>query len=171
MTDALKIGILYSTTGPYGSMGRDARDGAEFALAEISAARQVANERILLNAPPKIQQQGGGGDPTLRTLQALAQLNSARNDLAGTFIGYEQQRVQHLLNLEALTLDDRGLPANDDLLRRALTHFLGARLRRLYPLSVSLGSTYKARRTQRFFSSYLCVLCVSVVQCFGYGFI
>ena len=35
--DALKIGILYSTTGPYGSMGRDARDGAEFAIAEFAA--------------------------------------------------------------------------------------------------------------------------------------
>lgn len=34
MTDALKIGILFSTTGPYGSMGRDARDGAEFAFSE-----------------------------------------------------------------------------------------------------------------------------------------
>lgn len=78
----------------------------------IAAARQVANERILLNAPPKVQQQGGGGDPTLRTLQALAQLNAARNNLAGTFIRYEQLRVQLLLNLEALQLDDRGLPTN-----------------------------------------------------------
>lgn len=34
MADALKIGILFSTTGPYGSMGRDARDGAEFAFSE-----------------------------------------------------------------------------------------------------------------------------------------
>ena len=81
----------------------------------IAAARQVANERILLNAPPKLQQQGGGGDPTLRTLQALAQLNAARNNLAGTVIQYEQLRVQLLLNLEALTLDDRGLPTNVEL--------------------------------------------------------
>jgi ABC-type branched-subunit amino acid transport system substrate-binding protein len=49
MTDALKIGILYSTTGPYGSMGRDARDGAEFALAEISAARQVRIEPVFFD--------------------------------------------------------------------------------------------------------------------------
>jgi len=34
MVDALKIGILFSTTGPYGSMGRDARHGAEFAFSE-----------------------------------------------------------------------------------------------------------------------------------------
>lgn len=37
MNDALKIGILFSTTGPYGSMGRDARAGAEFAIQELSA--------------------------------------------------------------------------------------------------------------------------------------
>lgn len=92
---------------------RQARLSFEIARQQlIAAARQVANERILLNAPPRVQQQGGGGDPTLRTLQALAQLNSARNNLAGTFIGYEQLRVQLLLNLEALHLDDRGLPTN-----------------------------------------------------------
>lgn len=38
MDDALKIGILFSTSGPYASMGRDARDGAEFALAEFAEA-------------------------------------------------------------------------------------------------------------------------------------
>ncbi len=92
---------------------RQARLSFEIARQQlIAAARQVANERILLNAPPKLQQQGGGGDPTLRTLQALAQLNAARNNLAGTFIRYEQLRVQLLLNLEALTLDERGLPTN-----------------------------------------------------------
>jgi branched-chain amino acid transport system substrate-binding protein len=37
MNDALKIGILFSTTGPYGSMGRDARDGAELAIEELGA--------------------------------------------------------------------------------------------------------------------------------------
>lgn len=81
----------------------------------IAAARQVTNQRILQNAPQGPQQQqrgGGGGDATLRTLQALAQLNAARNDLAGSYIQYEQLRVQLLLNLEALQLDDRGLPTN-----------------------------------------------------------
>ncbi|EJL49541.1 ABC-type branched-chain amino acid transport system, periplasmic component [Rhizobium sp. CF122] len=32
MDDALKIGILYSATGPYGAMGVDARDGAMLAV-------------------------------------------------------------------------------------------------------------------------------------------
>jgi len=36
MGEPLRIGILYSTTGAYGSMGRDARDGADFAIAEFA---------------------------------------------------------------------------------------------------------------------------------------
>jgi branched-chain amino acid transport system substrate-binding protein len=34
MQETMKIGILYSSTGPYGSLGRDARDGAEFAFSD-----------------------------------------------------------------------------------------------------------------------------------------
>lgn len=37
MSAPIKIGILFSTTGPYGSMGRDARDGADLAIAEFAA--------------------------------------------------------------------------------------------------------------------------------------
>ena len=36
--NAVKIGILYSTTGPYAAMGRDARDGAQLAIEELGAA-------------------------------------------------------------------------------------------------------------------------------------
>jgi len=43
MRKAVKIGILYSTTGPYGSMGRDARKGAEFAFDDF---RQKGGEGI-----------------------------------------------------------------------------------------------------------------------------
>ena len=32
----IKVGVLYSETGPYGSMGRDCRDGADFAIQEIA---------------------------------------------------------------------------------------------------------------------------------------
>ncbi len=49
MTDALKIGILFSTTGPYGSMGRDARDGAEFALAEFAAEGAAVMEPVFFD--------------------------------------------------------------------------------------------------------------------------
>lgn len=38
MLDPVKIGILYSTTGPYGAMGRDACDGVEFAFHEYRKA-------------------------------------------------------------------------------------------------------------------------------------
>jgi branched-chain amino acid transport system substrate-binding protein len=46
MAEALKIGILFSTTGPYGSMGRDARDGAEFAITEFAAEHDLALEPV-----------------------------------------------------------------------------------------------------------------------------
>ena len=39
----MKIGILYSTTGPYGAMGRDGRDGAEFAIEELAAEHTVGD--------------------------------------------------------------------------------------------------------------------------------
>ncbi|WP_454857219.1 transporter substrate-binding protein [Rhizobium binxianense] len=49
MKDALKIGILYSTTGPYGSMGRDARAGAEFAMAEFAETSGLAIEPVFFD--------------------------------------------------------------------------------------------------------------------------
>ena len=49
MNDALKIGILFSTTGPYGSMGRDARDGADFAMAEYAGVEGLAIEPIFFD--------------------------------------------------------------------------------------------------------------------------
>ncbi|WP_181701489.1 transporter substrate-binding domain-containing protein [Chthonobacter albigriseus] len=36
MRQAFRVGILYSTAGPYWAMGRDCRDGAELAIAEIN---------------------------------------------------------------------------------------------------------------------------------------
>ncbi|WFR99139.1 transporter substrate-binding protein [Rhizobium tumorigenes] len=46
MIDALKIGILFSTTGPYASMGRDARDGAECAIEEFAATGGLRLEPV-----------------------------------------------------------------------------------------------------------------------------
>jgi hypothetical protein len=77
----------------------------------LSIARQLAAERALLNAPVQ-QRNAQSRDATLSTLQALASLNEARNSLAGFYIGYEQQRLSLLLNLEALQLDSRGYPIN-----------------------------------------------------------
>jgi branched-chain amino acid transport system substrate-binding protein len=45
MQKTMKIGILYSSTGPYGSLGRDARDGAEFAFSDY---RRNGGRRIEL---------------------------------------------------------------------------------------------------------------------------
>jgi ABC-type branched-subunit amino acid transport system substrate-binding protein len=42
MNDTLKIGVLFSTTGPYQSMGRDAWDGADAAIAQFTARTGVA---------------------------------------------------------------------------------------------------------------------------------
>ncbi|MBB3657792.1 branched-chain amino acid transport system substrate-binding protein [Rhizobium sp. BK650] len=49
MNDILKIGILYSTTGPYGSMGRDARAGAEFAIAEFATESRQPVEPVFFD--------------------------------------------------------------------------------------------------------------------------
>jgi ABC-type branched-subunit amino acid transport system substrate-binding protein len=49
MIDVLKIGILFSTTGPYGSMGRDARDGAEFAIREFAATGRCPIEPVFVD--------------------------------------------------------------------------------------------------------------------------
>lgn len=90
-----------------------ARQRAGFEVARqrlLSAARQFENERINLFRP---RQQAGGSDATtLSLLQALSTLLDARNALAGSYFTYEQQRIQLLLDLEALQLDQRGFPTN-----------------------------------------------------------
>ncbi|MFB2551309.1 transporter substrate-binding protein [Ensifer soli] len=49
MPDVVKIGILYSTTGPYGSLGRDGRDGAEFAFHDYRAAGGATIEPVFFD--------------------------------------------------------------------------------------------------------------------------
>ncbi|MCL6708521.1 transporter substrate-binding protein [Pseudomonas sp. R2.Fl] len=49
MQDTVKIGILYSTTGPYGVMGRDARGGAEFAFHEYAKAGGTRIEPVFFD--------------------------------------------------------------------------------------------------------------------------
>lgn len=46
MRETVKIGILYSTTGPYRSIGRDAREGAEFAFHDYRAQGGSAVETV-----------------------------------------------------------------------------------------------------------------------------
>ncbi len=83
----------------------------------LSAARQVENSKLQLVRPGggggPVGGGGGGGDTvTLNLLQAYATQLSNLNALVSNFISYEQQRVQLLLDLEALQLDQRGFPAN-----------------------------------------------------------
>jgi outer membrane protein TolC len=69
----------------------------------LSAARQFESARItLLKGGEK---RGANDATTLNLLQALQSLLSARNDLAASYINFEQQRVQLLLDLELLYLD------------------------------------------------------------------
>jgi len=46
MAEPLKIGILFSTSGPYGSMGKDARDGAEFAIERLADTAKCEIEPV-----------------------------------------------------------------------------------------------------------------------------
>lgn len=79
----------------------------------LSAARQFESARIVLLGPR--DQRSANDTTTLNLLQALSALVAARNALAANYINYEQQRVQLLLDLEALQLDPRGFPLHDSL--------------------------------------------------------
>jgi hypothetical protein len=74
----------------------------------LAAARQVESVRLNL-AGPAAQQ---SPTATLDLLQGLSALLSAQNALAANYISFEQQRVQLLLDLEALQLDQRGFPTD-----------------------------------------------------------
>jgi outer membrane protein TolC len=73
----------------------------------VAAARQVesANEELLLANP----------DPTStqNILNALNDLLRNKNDLIGSWVRYETGRIQLLLDLDALQLDERGWYANE----------------------------------------------------------
>jgi outer membrane protein TolC len=79
----------------------------------LSAARQFENARIILLGPR--DRRSANDTTTLNLLSALQALVQARNALAENYINYEQQRVQLLLDLEALQLDPRGFPLHDNL--------------------------------------------------------
>jgi outer membrane protein TolC len=91
-------------------------DRLNFVLARqtlISAARQVeaARERLLL---------GGAANPSTGTLDILNALNAllqAKNALIAVWVSYETGRLQLLLDMELLQLDDRGV-YHDDTLRQ-----------------------------------------------------
>ena len=61
-----KIGILYSTTGPYGAMGRDGRDGAEFAIEELAAEHPGLIEPVFIDPGANIPEYLEGARAMLR---------------------------------------------------------------------------------------------------------
>lgn len=77
----------------------------------LSAARQYENARIILLGPR--ERRSANDTTTLNLLRALDALVAARNALAQNYINYEQQRVQLLLDLEALQLDPQGFPVRE----------------------------------------------------------
>ncbi len=66
MKDALKIGILYSTTGPYGAMGADARDGAMLAIEDNAKKSGRAIEPVLHEPHASLQGYLDGSQKMLR---------------------------------------------------------------------------------------------------------
>jgi outer membrane protein TolC len=75
----------------------------------LSAARQFENARLVLLFGPR-EKRTANDTTTLNLLQALSSLLDARNRLVASYINFEQQRVQLLLDLEVLQLDSRGFP-------------------------------------------------------------
>jgi outer membrane protein TolC len=76
----------------------------------LSASRQYESARLILLGPRAGRT--ANDSTTLNLLQALSTLLTARNALATNYINFEQQRIQLLLDLEALQLDQRGFPTN-----------------------------------------------------------
>ena len=97
------------------SVRRDLRqldaDRLNFVIARqrlIAAARQVELARVQLLAPG----QAGDSSTTSDVLNALGSLLEAKNELIGTWVAYETGRLQLLVDLEALELDERGMYAD-----------------------------------------------------------
>jgi outer membrane protein TolC len=78
-------------------------------LALITAARQVeaTRDRLLL------VERAGDTTTTLDILNALSALLQAKSRLIGSWVNYETTRIQLLLDMEALQLTPRGLPADE----------------------------------------------------------
>ncbi len=67
MNDALRIGILYSTTGPYGAMGVDARDGAMLAIEDNVKRTGLVIEPVFYDPHASLQAYLDGAQQILRS--------------------------------------------------------------------------------------------------------
>jgi outer membrane protein TolC len=77
----------------------------------IAAARQVEQARIELLAP----NQKADSSTTRDALEALTGLLNAKNALIAVWVSFETNRLQLLLDTEAMQLDERGFPQGGNL--------------------------------------------------------
>ncbi|MCS7468505.1 TolC family protein [Stieleria sp. ICT_E10.1] len=75
----------------------------------VAAARQVEQARVQLLAPD----QSGDSSTTQDALNALSSLLSAKNSLIASWVAYETARMQLLLDIESLDLDQYGQIGDD----------------------------------------------------------
>jgi outer membrane protein TolC len=75
----------------------------------VAAARQVEFAEYNLRITAQAQQT----TVTLDVLNAYQQLLGAKNNLIGSWVSYEQDRIQLLLDLEALQIDEREVETNE----------------------------------------------------------
>lgn len=86
-----KIGILFSTSGPYAAIGRDCRDGADLALAELAAAPPGAIAFEAIHADPH-------GDPRRYLDEARRMLrDEGCRQIVGTITSLARKEVIPLI--------------------------------------------------------------------------
>src|SRR5262245_55361930 len=87
MVQSAAVGILFSTTGPYAAIGRDCRDGAGLALAELAAAGGSPIRIAPIHADPQ-------GDPRRYLDEARAMLrDSGCRQIVGTITSLARKEV------------------------------------------------------------------------------
>ena len=81
----------------------------------VAAARAVESAEDAQRLPPDAANVGAtsAAANALVVLKAFDDLLAAKNSLIGIWVSYEADRIQLLLDLEALQLDEREVPAND----------------------------------------------------------
>jgi hypothetical protein len=87
---------------------------ANFRIAQqslISAARGVEQASFQLQNPPPREKEDTAA--TINVLTALSSLLTAKSNLISSWVNYETGRTRLLLDMDALQLDERGLPNNE----------------------------------------------------------
>jgi len=87
MSSEIPVGLLYSTTGTYGVIGRDCLDGALKALEEINA-----NTAYDFSLVPKIENPGGNIDEYQRLTESILQGGQCRQ-IIGTVTSISRKEI------------------------------------------------------------------------------